>query len=449
MALDIHSPSPSASQPRLADADDFQYDDGLQDDHSLDGDYTDDGSLSSESDDGDGGIRRAEEDMVVVARRRKEEEESSDDDDDELVIPSSRAGMNKTAMGGKVGTVDDDTEKGNRHLDFQSPPPSPFLITADTRQRLDPRLIRARDDVFAWKDGRHRCDHKSGQKISRDAPVNSCCALLSFLNGMFFCPLLGAILCPTHHCIVPYSDIPSHLKLHLVALKRSSLTEQQVRSHVHHMFDVPETQDMASVSKHASSLRLSSPIPGLHPPDLCTQCPNCKGWLTSRAQYLRKCMASHWRHFQACKVWYQNQSTPPDPGTFQRLYATPLFHGHSTVKAHRAVFVDDYRPSGESHNVLPASATPRSHFTYHMPEYLENFGWSPYVDGLKADRTTLMQLVATPSDHIANTWPEGSEGRNVEQGLQVVDTFFRNYLHDANYLVNQCHDAVRRAITAG
>ena len=83
-------------------------------------------------------------------------------------------------------------------------------------------------------------------------------------------------------------------------------------------------------------------------------------------------------------------------------------------------------------DTLPASITPQSHFAYYMPEYLEDFGWSPYVEGLKADRATLKQLVAMPSDHIANTWPEG---RNIEQGLQVVDTFFRNYLYDANYLV--------------
>jgi hypothetical protein len=84
-----------------------------------------------------------------------------------------------------------------------------------------------------------------------------------------------------------------------------------------------------------------------------------------------------------------------------------------------------------------------------MPEYLNNFGWSPYIEGLKADRSTLIQLVAMLSDRTANTWPKGSEGRQIEQGLQIVDAFFRIYLCDANHLVNQCNNAVRRAITAG
>src|SRR6202521_6230730 len=101
-----------------------------------------------------------------------------------------------------------------------------------------------------------------------------------------------------------------------------------------------------------------------------------------------------------------------------------LFYRHSTVKVHCAMFIDDYRPSDEVPNALPASTTPQSHFVYQMPEYLKIFGWGPYVEGLKADRAMLMQLITMPLDHIANIWPEGLEGRNIKEGFQVLKAFF-------------------------
>jgi hypothetical protein len=402
-------------------------------------------SMSSPGDDGEFAESGTSHIRTADMRDRQEEEESTDEESETV----GKGGGCAQERGTDKATEHSDNAQDDRHHNFQTPPPSPFLVTADVRKRLNPRLTHVREGEFAWKDGRHRCDHEAGRNIPEDAPVNSSCALLSFISGMYFCPLLGSVLCPTHRCIVPYLDIPHHMTLHKVALRYSSLTPQQVQSHVHDEFGISETQDMASITEAISSLQLSSPIPGLPLPDLCMQCPNCKGWLISQDGHPRKGLYNHWNRNQPCTVWYQSQSPPPDQGTFPRRYAVALFHGHSTVKAHRAVFVDDYRPSDKAPDALPASTTPRSHFAYYMPEYLKDFGWSPYVEGLKADRATLMQLVAMPSDRIANTWPEGSEGRNIEQGLQVVDAFYRNYLYDANYLVNQCNNAVRRAITAG
>jgi hypothetical protein len=450
-------PSPSASPPGPTHGDIRYCDD---DDRVFERDCIS-GSSSSSSDDDDRDsdyaeshasrkiptYRKAVPSCVQSARKsisimaRQEEVEESTDD--EFVDPAVGKGHPEHT----ASKATEDRDHDNSHRNFQSTPPSPFLVTADVRKRLDPRLVFIRKDVFAWKDGRHQCDHKTGRNVPKDSPINSSCALLSFLNGMYFCPLLGGILCPAHHCIVPYSDIPNHLTLHKIALRRCPLTPQDIQNHVHAMFDVPKTQDMASIAERASALRLSSPVPGLPLPDICMQCSSCKGWLISRDAYPRKGLTNHWKRNSPCNAWHQSQSPPPDPGAFPRLYAVPLFYGHSTVKAYRAVFVDDYCPSGE----LPRAAdtTPHSHFAYHMPEYLTNFGWSPYVEGLKADWSTLIQLVAMPSDRIANTWPEGSEGRHIEQGLQVVDAFFRVYLCDANHLVNQCNDSVRRAITAG
>ena len=84
-----------------------------------------------------------------------------------------------------------------------------------------------------------------------------------------------------------------------------------------------------------------------------------------------------------------------------------------------------------------------------MPEYLDDFSWNPYVEGLKVNWSALIQLVAMPSYQIPITWPEGSDGWNIEQGLQVVDSFFCNYLYNADYLVNACDDTIRAALITG
>jgi hypothetical protein len=281
-APDMDGPSPPSPVEM-----DFQQGDPQHNDCSLDGDYIHSSASSSSDDDycaeSDDAPHKAAPSHVRSTNRdrpiatRQEDEESTDE---EL--------MNKERGADKA------TEEDERHNNLRNPPPSPFLVTSDVRNRLDPRLVSIRKGVFAWKDGRHQCDHETGRNIPKDAPVNSSCALLSFLNGMYFCPLLGGILCPAHHCIVPYSDIPSHLTLHKIALRCCSLTPRVIQSHVHNEFDIPEMLNMASITEHISSLRLSSPIPGLHLPDLCMQCPSCKGWLVSRDTHLCKGLYNHW-----------------------------------------------------------------------------------------------------------------------------------------------------------
>jgi hypothetical protein len=83
------------------------------------------------------------------------------------------------------------------------------------------------------------------------------------------------------------------------------------------------------------------------------------------------------------------------------------------------------------------------------PQYLNNFGWIPYVDGLNAEPSELLQLIALPSNRMVAQWPEDSEGFNVEEGLIILHNFFRLYLRDANTRVNSCHDTIRDALVEG
>jgi len=220
----------------------------------------------------------------------RQEEEESNDEESETV---DKGGGCMQECGADKATEHSDNVQDNCHRNFQIPPPSPFLVTVDVWKCFNPWLTHIHEGVFTWKDGCHHCDHEASCNIPKDAPVNSSCALLSFLSGMYFCPLLGSVLCPTHHCIVPYSDIPHHMTLHKVVLRSDSLMLQQVQSHVHNKFGVPKTQNMVSITEAISSLWLSSPIPGLPSPDLCMQCPNCKGWLISQDGHLCKGLYNH------------------------------------------------------------------------------------------------------------------------------------------------------------
>lgn len=71
--------------------------------------------------------------------------------------------------------------------------------------------------------------------------------------------------------------------------------------------------------------------------------------------------------------------------------------------------MDNYRPLG----IADPTTTLHVHFMYFKPEYLENFGWSQYVEELTqkpedlkkkpADRATLIQLGSMLSQHTQKT----------------------------------------------
>jgi hypothetical protein len=133
-----------------------------------------------------------------------------------------------------------------------------------------------------------------------------------------------------------------------------------------------------------------------------------------------------------------------------RRYASPLFNpDDSRFSNLRVAFVSGYSPAGvEAPSVIAMEAPPQP-FGVESPQYLNNFGWIPYVDGLNAEPSELLQLIALPSNRMVAQWPQDSEGFNIEEGLIVLHKFFFHYLQDANTRVNSCHDTIRDALAEG
>jgi hypothetical protein len=128
-----------------------------------------------------------------------------------------------------------------------------------------------------------------------------------------------------------------------------------------------------------------------------------------------------------------------------KVYASNLF-GDKLYCTIRVTFSPDYTPDDGTVHLTqePPVLDPGGD----LPAYLIENGWIPYVQGLHADNAVLIQLVALPSPRMVDTWPEDSEGYQIEEGLLVLSEFFRLYLLTADTRVNSCHDTVRDEIVA-
>jgi hypothetical protein len=92
----------------------------------------------------------------------------------------------------------------------------------------------------------HQCTHQHDCPDSDSALVDSSCALLSFLDGMYFNPYLAqSAVCVLHHTIIPSSDLPQHLQKHLAhvtALRHTGLSTDAIQNHLSHLFSIPIDQ---------------------------------------------------------------------------------------------------------------------------------------------------------------------------------------------------------------
>jgi hypothetical protein len=313
--------------------------------------------------------------------------------------------------------------------------------------------VDTRSDIYEWNDGRHRCLH-ADIDIPSSACINSTCAVLSYFDGMYFCPLLSAIMCPVHNHLVLLLDLRTHLKNHHRFVMR--LIGHRLDSLIGHLqcaFSLSFATTAKDLFEKLSNIRLSSPVPELSKPELCVQCPSCNLWFKSENDNKPwDCIRVHWRNKakDRCRTWYRNRPRDFVKSSLPRHYASPLFNpSDSRFSNFRVAFVSDYSPASiKAPSIITVEPATQSS-SIESPQYLKIFGWIPYLDGLNADPSELLQLVALPSNRMVAQWPEDAEGFHVEEGLIVLHKFFRLYLRDANSRVNSCHDTVRDALVEG
>jgi hypothetical protein len=326
------------------------------------------------------------------------------------------------------------------------PPLNPF----DFKHPLyHPKLERLTADVFMWKDFRqchHQCRHM-GNNVPNDAEVDASCALLLFLDGIYFCPRLHAVLCPTHLCLVPGKDLELHLSsFHSKPLRRCGVGISEILDHVKRFLGIATSQTVTSLFEELSSVVLSSPIPGLRPPEPCVQCTNCKKWYVTGNEGIVRTIRRHWMQGPSCSARLQEQEVISNPLQAPYAYATRAFYGHSTYWPYRIRFIDNYQPAESLNHNSSVTNSPAAS-TNILSECLVTIGWVSFIKRLGTSRSTLLQLVALPFKHMADAWPANTEGRQIELGLQVLYSFLRVYLSDANYLVNTYDGSVRAAIS--
>jgi hypothetical protein len=340
-------------------------------------------------------------------------------------------------------------------------PPSPFnsvVYFADER----PYLVRV-NGSYMWHDERHRCTHKDEITTTESSLVDSTCCVLSFFDGMYYSRALGSIICPYHDTLVAFEDLEKHVTVdHTTACKCAGFSIPHLLKHISHNLGIPDSQSREMVLRRISENPPSSPIPGLTLPVKCIRCPNCHEWYktgrTNEAANLQK----HWTSVKRrdgsqllkCREWYSKNTAQIRPETLLRLYASTLFRSgkkSSSSSLHRVPYAVDYcPPDGESlaevEKVRKNKYPPATKQFIVSPEFITNFGWKSYIESLQADRSALIQLIAMPSNRMAEHWPKGSEGRHIEEGLIVLHRFVVTYMQDANTRVNGSHKSIRRAI---
>ena len=358
---------------------------------------------------------------------------------------------------GSVSQSDEDIgdQQDNRKSPRLLPPPTPFLRSPSSKQgqKILLTLVDAKSDIYGWNDGRHRCHHIDDD-VPPSASIDSSCAVLSYFDGMYYCPLLSAIMCPAHHQLVLLSDLRAHLKRHHTFVMR--LIGHMLDSLIDHLrrrFRLSLDMTARDLFRDLSNVRLTAPVPGLSKPELCVQCPSCDFWFKSADEKTPwQCIRTHWgkKAHPLCRTWYKNRPRDFLISSLPRRYASPLFNpGDPRFSTLRVTFVSGYSPAGvETPDIIAMEARPQPSGV-ESPQYLDNFGWIQYVDGLNAEPSELLQLIALPSTRMVAQWPEDSEGFNVEEGLIVLHNFFRLYLRDANTRVNSCHDTIRDALVEG
>jgi hypothetical protein len=337
--------------------------------------------------------------------------------------------------------------------DCLAPPPEiPQIKSQAQRKQIK---ITMNKTGIQWRFGQigHSCDHAQDALVPLSSPINSSCAFLSFMNRMYFCPLLGAILCPIHQALVPMASLKEHLSKEghdrrLTVIKREKFEIGALIDHVKEVFALPENQDYGSLINRLSEINAPCAIPGLKPQFLCMQCPSCFGWFSSSSieTEFKSGLRAHWKDRR------NNCKRPEFETVFRRAYvqqwAPPASKDAAgEVKTSLARVVLDVNL--QSQKKVSSVAIQKALYSSLPSEYLANIGWVSYIDGLQVKRPYLIQLVALPSMRMAEMWPNDSEGWRIECGLLGLYSFLAEYLWHANCRVNACDDLIRVGLTAG
>jgi hypothetical protein len=101
--------------------------------------------------------------------------------------------------------------------------------------------------------------------------------------------------------------------------------------HIQHKFDISFATAPRDIFERVSTVRLSSPVPGLSDPELCIQCPTCNQWYKSNYHRPLQSIRVHWNdktHSSNlnCRTWYANRPWDFAASSLPQHYASSLFN---------------------------------------------------------------------------------------------------------------------------
>lgn len=310
--------------------------------------------------------------------------------------------------------------------------------------------------LYCWSDRSYQCCHNipDSDRLLAELSINSKCAALAYIHGMYYNASLGVIISPSHRTCLPWADFSSFIQrrcssvYHL--LQKDSLFDSILR-HIQTTFELSITQTVETVMETANALIIASAIPGLPTPELALRCPGCKRWYNATGinRSWRSGMRRHWTS-PNCPSKPSQIEQDNYQWDLERRWTIPLFTGlrGNSASPDRLVLSEEYDPGITSASPFSdSSMTPQ--VRYAEPQWAHVLGWSDYLESLGAEPSALNQLIGLPSVQTYKIWPEESEGRRIEQALYLIHNSLKTYLEHANNLVSNSHPSLRSAITAG
>lgn len=384
-------------------------------------------------------------------------ESSGDDDDGDYVSPDAQPSEQE---GRSVEPAEITEDADVAPVDPRTPP-FPFNRDRSAGALTCPVLevLPASLGEFRWSDGRHRCTHASSAgAVDPLSVADRSCAVLSFLEGIFFVPRCRFFVCRRCACVVGQGELARHVEKHhagaLSALKKSpGLNWPKALAHIEAAFSPyhPLLGDAAIIA-HVHSLEVPEPIPGLAV-EPCSQCGGCSGWFSRRSREKPgRALGAHCNAHPGskCKVWLDGQEAL---GT-HRQPARHAIQLWTTNNASRRICLPvTFVPTPTRDPSLapvaqPGKPMPVPH-TSTSPAYVKQFGWLQHVAEMKTKRENLLALTAMPSARMVALWPKGSVGAAVEAGLCVLTGFICVYLREANTVVNGSSPEFRDTLVSG
>lgn len=339
------------------------------------------------------------------------------------------------------------------------PPPQPYPLNPDTMKLVLAKLqLVPNTNVYKWSSGGQHCTHDSRDPLSEISCVDSSCAVLSYLQGMYYSPALKAIVASKNGMaeILTAKDLIKHIG-HKTFPKhiRDQATHAGLKKLVNHVakafnMDVKESSQDSDFLKRVSSIIVPRPPPYFAEPTLGVKCPKCPLWFSRKSGLTR-----HWNGSRSCKLEIdEREEVLQNYQSFERYSQSygPLNTGDRSGL--KISLPDGWTPHGKKKTqITPPSLAPSG--PYRPPSYFEEIGWWKYVSGIKGGGLEfLSQYTATPSraliaaaEKAADKSPILEATARLERGLyQFSMKVAPLYLSDAQRLIEEYHPGLRDII---